>query len=69
MEDVVADCQAISLAVQHGTPAPGAGRRAGRYLSQLSAAFALHQRLGDLARAGAKAGAGKGKKVRLGRER
>jgi hypothetical protein len=73
LEDVVADCQLLNLRARRAAagaagaagpePPGGAAAAAARYARQLSAAFALHQRLFDLARAGAKAGGGKGKKV------
>lgn len=63
MEDIVADCQLLNLqlAREPSTP-PSAARDAQRYSRQLSRAFALHQRLFDLARGGARGGGGKGKK-------
>jgi hypothetical protein len=64
LEDVVADCQLLNLRTRRGEAAPASAADAARYARQLSLAFALHQRLFDLARGGAKAGGGKGKKVR-----
>ncbi|GBF90249.1 hypothetical protein Rsub_03382 [Raphidocelis subcapitata] len=63
VEDVVADCQLLNLRLaQDGAPPPGGARHAARCLHQLSAALAMHQRLSDLARGGAKPGGSKGKR-------
>lgn len=65
MEDVVSDCQLLNLQLMRsdGDPPGSAAKDAQRYCDQLTRAFQLHQRLFDLARSGARAGGGKGKKV------
>ena len=63
LEDAVADCRAAARAAAAGGAAGAAAARdAARYAGQLAAAFALHERVSNLARAGARAAGGKGKK-------
>lgn len=60
------ECQMLNLRVMRAPDAPphGAAQSALQYGQELAEAFALHQRLYDLARAGARGPGAKGKKVR-----
>jgi hypothetical protein len=61
----VAECQLLNLAIARGPDAPphGAAHSAQSHGRDLAEAYRLHSRLAELARAGARGGAGKGRKV------